>query len=49
MRSIKFDTEDGIFEGTIMVFVHDAKHLNHLIDRMKKVKGVTNVIRIDTN
>ena len=49
MRSISFDTEDGIFEGTIMVFVHDAKHLNHLIESMKKVKGVTNVIRIDNN
>ncbi len=49
MRSIKFDTEDGIFEGTIMVFVHDAKHLNHLIQNLMKVKGVTNVIRIDNN
>jgi guanosine-3',5'-bis(diphosphate) 3'-pyrophosphohydrolase len=49
MRSISFDTEDGIFEGTIMVFVHDAKHLSHLIDNLMKVKGVTNVIRIDNN
>jgi len=46
MRSISFDTEDGIFNGTIMVFVHDAKHLSHLIDNLMKVKGVTNVIRI---
>lgn len=49
MRSISFDTEDGIFEGTITVFVHDAKHLDHLIDSLKEVKGVTNVIRIDHN
>ena len=49
MRSINFDTEDGIFEGTIMVFVHDAKHLNTLIENLIKVKGVTNVIRIDNN
>ncbi len=49
MRSISFDTEDGIFEGTIMVFVHDAKHLSHLIDNLMKVKGVTSVIRIDNN
>lgn len=47
MRSISFDTDDGIFEGTIMVYVHDTKHLNHLIDKLKKVKGVNNVIRID--
>ncbi|MFO0322482.1 MAG: RelA/SpoT family protein [Bacteroidota bacterium] len=49
MRSISFDTEDGIFDGTIMVYVHDAKHLNYLIESMKKVKGVTNVMRVDNN
>lgn len=47
MRSIKFDTDDGIFEGTIMIYVHDTKHLNHLIDVLKKVKGVSKVHRID--
>lgn len=47
MRSITFDTDDGIFEGTIMVYVHDTKHLNHLMDKLKKVKGVNNVIRVD--
>ncbi len=40
MRSINFDTDDGLFEGTIMIYVHDTKHLNHLIDNLKKVKGV---------
>ncbi len=49
MRSISFDTEDGIFTGTIMVYVHDTKHLNHLIDNLKKVKGVNKVERIDQN
>ncbi len=43
MRSINFDTEDGIFEGTIMIYVHDTKHLNHLMDKLKKVKGVNRV------
>jgi GTP diphosphokinase / guanosine-3',5'-bis(diphosphate) 3'-diphosphatase len=47
MRSIKFDTDDGIFEGTIMIYVHDTKHLNHLIDNLRKVKGVNRVERID--
>ena len=47
MRSINFDTDDGLFEGTIMVYVHDTKHLNHLIDNLKKVKGVSKVQRID--
>ncbi len=47
MRSISFDTDDGIFEGTIMIFVHDTKHLSHLIDNLKKVKGVNAIVRID--
>jgi GTP pyrophosphokinase len=47
MRSINFDTDDGLFEGTIMVYVHDTKHLNHLISNLKKVKGVNKVERID--
>jgi len=47
MRSLNFDTDDGLFEGTIMVYVHDTKHLNHLIDKLQKVKGVTRVERID--
>lgn len=47
MRSISFDTDDGIFEGTIMVYVHDTKHLSHLIEKLKKVKGVNNVLRVD--
>jgi GTP pyrophosphokinase len=47
MRAINFDTDDGIFQGTIMVYVHDTNHLNHLIDNLKKVKGVNSVFRID--
>ncbi len=47
MRSINFDTDDGLFEGTVMVYVHDTKHLNHLISNLKKINGVNKVERID--
>lgn len=47
MRSISFDTDGGLFEGTIMVYVHDTKHLNHLIVNLKKAKGVNKVERMD--
>ncbi len=49
MRSISFDTNDGIFEGTIMVFVNDTNHLTELIKKLKKVNGVLTVTRIDSN
>lgn len=46
MRSISFDSHDGIFDGTIMVFVHDTAHLTNLIKNLKKAKGVKTVERI---
>jgi GTP pyrophosphokinase len=47
MRSISFDTDDGVFEGTIMVYVNSTDHLTQLITKLKRVKGVVNVVRID--
>lgn len=47
MRSIRFDSDDGIFDGTIMVYVHDTKHLTRLISKLKSVDGVINVSRIE--
>jgi GTP pyrophosphokinase len=47
MRSIKFESYDGIFEGTVMVFVQNTIHLNNLITNLKKVEGVKKVERID--
>ncbi len=49
MRSLSFDTNDGIFEGKIMLFVHDTKHLTDLMGKLKKVPGVQTVSRFDTN
>jgi GTP pyrophosphokinase len=49
MRSISFDSNDGIFEGTIMVFVHDTTHLDNLCEKLKKVKGVLTVTRLENN
>ena len=46
MRSIGFDSDDGIFEGTIMVYVHDTDHLTNLMNDLKKVKGVKKIERI---
>lgn len=49
MRSISFDTNDGTFDGTVMVFVHDTNHLTELMKKLKKVNGVLTVTRIDSN
>lgn len=49
MRSITVDSDDGIFEGTLMVYVNDTSHLDTLIKKLKLVNGVINVSRFDAN
>lgn len=48
MRSITVDSDNGIFEGSIMVYVNDTEHLDNLIKKLKMVSGVTTVSRFDT-
>jgi GTP pyrophosphokinase len=48
MRSITLDTNDGIFEGNIMLFVHDTKHLEMLVKKLSKVPGIVNITRFDS-
>lgn len=47
IRKISFDTEDGIFEGNITLFVNDTNHLESLINKLKNIQGVIGVWRID--
>lgn len=47
MRSLSFDSNDGVFEGKITLFVQDTRHLNELIVKLKKLPGVISVDRID--
>ncbi|MEJ7558511.1 MAG: bifunctional (p)ppGpp synthetase/guanosine-3',5'-bis(diphosphate) 3'-pyrophosphohydrolase [Pedobacter sp.] len=47
MRSITVDTDNGIFDGSIMIYVNDKEHLDHLIENLLLVKGVTAVTRFD--
>lgn len=48
MRSITVDSNEGIFEGSIMVYVNDTQHLENLIKKLRQVKGVTSVTRFDS-
>lgn len=47
MKSISFESNDGIFEGKIGVFVHNTRHLNDLIKKLKQIDGVRTVKRIE--
>lgn len=46
MKAISFESHDGIFEGQVKVLVHDTDHLDSLIEKLKKVDGVSFVERI---
>ncbi len=46
MRSISVDSKDGMFEGHITLFVKNTDHLQAMLRKLKKVKGVTSVKRI---
>ncbi len=46
IRSINIDSNAGTFEGTVMLYVNDTQHLNNLISKIKKIKGVKLVTRI---
>ena len=48
MKSISFETEDGIFEGRIKVLVYDTEHLEQLMSKFEQVEGVQRVTRWDT-
>ncbi len=48
MRAISFEARDGIFDGKVVVLVHDTEHLDHLIKNLKDVDGVLTVDRIES-
>ncbi|MDH5475220.1 MAG: RelA/SpoT family protein [Cyclobacteriaceae bacterium] len=47
MRSLSIDTDHGIFEGSIKLYVNDTRHLDKLIAKLEQVEGVEKVNRFD--
>jgi len=45
MRSVQFDTHEGIFEGDLFLYIHNSDDLHHLIARLEKIKGIDRVSR----
>lgn len=45
LRSITVDSNDGLFQGYLIVGVNDTTSLNQLIKKLQTVKGVKNVQR----
>ena len=47
IKSISIDSEESYFEGTITLFIQNIEHLSRIIERLKKVKGVSSVTRLE--
>ncbi len=48
MSSMSIHTDSGIFDGEIMVYVNDTRHLEQLIEKLRSVEGVVKVSRFDS-
>jgi len=47
MRSMSIDSTDGVFKGTIMVYVHDREELDELSQQLSLLDGIMKVERIE--
>ena len=47
MRSLSLDSKDGVFEGNIMVYVHDREELDELCQQLAALDGISKVERLE--
>lgn len=48
IKSININTGDSTFEGSITLYVKNLEHLNRIIERVKKLKGIYSVERFES-
>jgi len=46
IRGVKIDAKDSLFEGTIMLGVKNTEHLDRIIEKLRKIKGVFRAERL---
>ena len=45
IRRINIETEAGVFEGSIDLYVHNRNDLEKLIRKLQKIEGIQSVVR----
>jgi GTP pyrophosphokinase len=48
ISAITIESTEGVFEGTIKLFVHDKEELEELVSRLKSLNGIQSVERFET-
>lgn len=46
IRSINIQSSEGIFEGSIMIYVNDTSHLKDLMKKLRQIDGVQSIFRM---
>ena len=49
IRKISIEAHDGVFEGTIELYVHSTDDLEKIIRKINQIKGIESVNRVDIN
>jgi (p)ppGpp synthase/HD superfamily hydrolase len=47
IRGVDLITHDKMFEGTIIVSVRNLDHLTRLMEKLRRIKGVIQAIRLE--
>ncbi|MER3469866.1 MAG: RelA/SpoT family protein [Chitinophagaceae bacterium] len=48
ISAITIESKEGLFEGMIKLFVHDKEELEELVSKLKTLKGIHSIDRLDT-
>ena len=48
IAALTIESKEGLFQGTIKVYVHDKDELELLVDKIKSLNGIQRVDRFDT-
>lgn len=49
MRSVSIESDNGIFDGSIQLYVHDTHHLEMLVKKLETIEGIEEVARFDVH
>jgi GTP diphosphokinase / guanosine-3',5'-bis(diphosphate) 3'-diphosphatase len=49
IKSININTAESMFQGNVTLYVHDIEHLNRIIERLKRLRGIYSVERFESS
>ena len=47
IRKLDIETNDGIFEGKVQLYVHDVDDVKAICDNLRKIQNIKSVTRVE--